>query len=335
MILKMEWIFPTYNYTEKKFVNFRIENIYSGVYLAAFEEFIQFYAPDVVAPYATKYPPVKPRKKRVCRFCKKGFPDTLFRNNAHVIPQFLGNRYLIHNIECDACNLKFGVYETSFADSIGLLRTTDILEGHRNIPKFKNDGLVAYSEKDELGNHKILIEASDPKKAIYNEKEDSIIFRTKKTPYVPLHIMKVLFKIGYSLLGEDELVDYPHLEKIINTSDLDNKLQEYCKVLVFTFPNYFCNPFSITFKKREEFKDFRLPTKIVLVYFGRFMYEFVLLNSSDTFMIKKGETGRVLYTPPYWDINNGMPSQKIIDFSSPQVQYEEEEHLFTFDRKIK
>lgn len=331
----MEWIFPIYNYTEKQLANFRIQNIFSGVYLEAFEEFIQYYIPDVIAPYATKYPPLKPKNKRVCRFCKKGFPDVTFRKDAHVIPQFLGNRFLIHDIECDNCNLKFGVYETNFADSMGLLRTTDVFPGQRTIPKFKNDGLVAYSEKDELGNHKILIEASDPKKVIYNEGEDSILFRTNKTPYVPLYVMKALFKIGYSLLRESELIDYPHLEKIINTSELDNKLQDYCKVLVFSFPNYSCNPYAITYKKKEEFKDINLPTKVVLVYFGRFVYEFILLNSTDTFMIKKGETGRILYTPPYWDIKNGMPSQRIIDFSSPQVKREEEEHLFTFERNPK
>ena len=190
----MNWVFPTYNYTEKQLINFRIQNIFSGVYLKAFEEFIQFYTPDVVAPYALKYPPLKPRSKRVCRFCKKGFPEVFFRKDAHVIPQFLGNRFLVHDIECDACNLKFGTYESNFADSIGLLRTTDILPGHRNIPKFKNDGLNAYSEKDEFGNYKVLIEASDPKKAIYNEEENTIIFRTNKTPYIPLYVMKALFK---------------------------------------------------------------------------------------------------------------------------------------------
>ncbi len=62
------------------------------------------------------------------------------------------------------------------------------------------------------------------------------------------------------------------------------------------------------------------------------MYEFVLLNSTDEFMIKKGGEGKVIYSPPFWDIKIGTPSQKIIDFSSQAITQEEEQHLFAFDR---
>src|SRR6476620_11094128 len=66
---KMEWKFPVYNYTEKKFVNLRISNIFSDEYLKAFTEFIHYYVPDVIVPNPNKFPSLKPRNERVCRFC--------------------------------------------------------------------------------------------------------------------------------------------------------------------------------------------------------------------------------------------------------------------------
>ncbi len=45
---------------------------------------------------------------RVCRFCRRGTASTPFRNDAHAIPQLLGNRTLFTREECDECNLFFG-----------------------------------------------------------------------------------------------------------------------------------------------------------------------------------------------------------------------------------
>lgn len=327
----MDLIFPTFNYTSGQFVRFKMSNNYPGQYKKAFEEFIQFYAPDLVVTQAKKKRRLISKESRVCRFCKKAFPEVSFKNDAHVIPQFLGNKYLVHDIECDNCNLKFGRYETSFADSIGLFRTTDYMKGQRGVPKFKNDGLVAYSEKDEVGNEAIVIETNKLNKAEFDKENKTVKFSTVKNAFIPLHVMKSLFKIGYSLLNENELNEYQHIEKIINTSDLDNKLQDHCKVLKFTFENQQPHPIVISFRKKIEYKEKNIPSKIILLYFGRFMYEFILLNSTDNFMIKKGGQGNVMYIPPYWDEKQNPPTAKIIDFSSPEKKIEEESFVFTFN----
>jgi hypothetical protein len=254
--------------------------------------------------------------------------------DAHLLPHFLGNKHLIHDIECDNCNKRFGKMEASFADYLGLIRTIDVIQGKSGIPKFKNHGLSVYSEKDEAGKVNIYLEQSTSEIGTCKKEDDSIII-TNKTSYVPLHVMKILFKIGYSMLREEELPEYIHLDKIINTSELDDRLNEYCKVLTFTFSYSSNKPFVITYKKRAEYQEDKIPTKIVMLYFGRFMYEFVLLNSSDTFMIKKGDKGNVLYCPPYWDKQNDVPIQTIIDFSNNQLTKREQSYQFKFDRNKK
>ncbi|MBD0333507.1 MAG: hypothetical protein ICV66_12725 [Chitinophagaceae bacterium] len=327
----MEWLFPVYNYTEKRLVNFRISDIFSDSYRNAFEEFIHYYVPDLIATVPDRIPKLKPRHERVCRFCKRDATQVKFRKDAHVIPQITGNKFLIHNSECDECNARFSLFETSFAEHIGMFRTTDGLMGQRGIPKFKNQGLSAYSEKDETGKYNIFIEAALSDKAIRNEKDDTIIFKTTKGPFTPLFVMKTLFKIGYSLLHESEIDNYYHINRILNTSEFDNKLYNYCNVLAFTFSKSITKPFVVTYRRRQEFADEPIPSKIVMLYFGRFMYEFVLLNSKDDFMIRKDGKARILYCPPYWNKNDETPTQRLIDFSSPVPTRQEESFLFRFD----
>ena len=103
--------------------------------------------------------------------------------------------------------------------------------------------------------------------------------------------MKSLYKVGYSLLPEAERVNYKTLHSIITTNDYDTKLKDYCTLLHATFPTPMQSPFIITYKKREQHTTLNVPTKMIAIYFGRFMYQFVLLNDQDSFMYRIGEKG--------------------------------------------
>lgn len=329
-LLKMFLDFPVYNYTSKKMNRYRMSNIYTGEYKNLFEEFIKFYSPDIIVPFATKFPKLIPKKTRTCRFCGKSFPEVPFNKKAHVLPQFLGNKFLIHDIECDQCNIKFGVYENSFANYIGLLRTADGIKGQSGIPKFKNDGLVAHSQKNDLGDDSIFLRETLKGNSEIDYENKTVLIKTLKHPFIPLHVMKSLFKISYSVLKEDELNEYGYIEKIINSTELDSRLSDYCKVNIFTFSEIPKNPYAITiFKKRMEYINEPLPTKMVLIYFGRFVYEFVLLNSLDSFMTTKGGKGQIIYIPPYWNSKQKAPSNKIVDFSGVEKKTEEEDLIFS------
>ena len=59
-------------------------------------------------------PPKKYRGRknpRYCRFCRQFEGSITFKNEAHVIPQGFGNRYLISLEQCDQCNQKCGLAE--------------------------------------------------------------------------------------------------------------------------------------------------------------------------------------------------------------------------------
>ncbi len=87
---------------------------------------------------------------RVCRFCGKAKPAVSFKKEAHVVPQFLGNRFLLSAQECDICNKLFGdLYENDFANYIGALRPFSFFTPSKNNknPKYKESLSVGNEKK--------------------------------------------------------------------------------------------------------------------------------------------------------------------------------------------
>ncbi len=88
---------------------------------------------------------------KVCRFCGKAFPNVKFRTDAHVIPQSIGNRYLLSHFECDTCNHFLGdKYENSFTNFFSHLRPFARIENKNRRKKSK--GVKHKESKTGFGN---------------------------------------------------------------------------------------------------------------------------------------------------------------------------------------
>lgn len=70
-----------------------------------------------------------PKERRVCRFCKGSYPNVTFKKNAHLLPEFLGNRTLLSDFECDVCNAYFSKFENDFANRVAIGRTVHGIKG--------------------------------------------------------------------------------------------------------------------------------------------------------------------------------------------------------------
>src|SRR5215204_3995932 len=103
------WKYPVYNYTENAPCIFEVVNVFSEDYFNAYINFDKYYAPDVIVPYPPQLTVsrLKSKAKRRCVFCNKTHPNVTFNNDAHVMPKLMGNKNVIHDIECDSCNEKF------------------------------------------------------------------------------------------------------------------------------------------------------------------------------------------------------------------------------------
>lgn len=84
----------------------------------------------------------KDKNLRVCRFCGRSAPEVSFKTIAHAISESLGNKKIILNEECDACNAGFG-------SASGIERSLNVylkpyitffgVKGKKKIPKLKGE----------------------------------------------------------------------------------------------------------------------------------------------------------------------------------------------------
>ncbi len=117
------------NFAEKQLQTYRIENVFDDSSLKAYQELLKFYYPDmIVKPPATKQV-IPGNSSQACRFCLRKSPEVTFRKEAHLLPQLMGDRNLLHDVECDDCNKRFGRFENSFANFLGIYRTLDKMHG--------------------------------------------------------------------------------------------------------------------------------------------------------------------------------------------------------------
>lgn len=75
---------------------------------------------------------------RKCRFCNKIDGEVTFKNIAHAIPEFTGNKKLIAYYECDICNSKFSrLLESHMANYMNFWHTFSQVKGKKGVPSFQ------------------------------------------------------------------------------------------------------------------------------------------------------------------------------------------------------
>src|SRR5258706_13901682 len=92
------------DYITRNPIDFTFDNPFSGKIGEAFEMFHSIYEPDMIVTHPPRKPKLMPPQKRACRFCFREYPEVTFRNKAHVFPQLMENKNIIHDCECDTCN---------------------------------------------------------------------------------------------------------------------------------------------------------------------------------------------------------------------------------------
>lgn len=211
------------------------------------------------------------RHERACRFCFKEYPEVTFRKEAHVFPKLMGIRNIINDCECDTCNAMLGTYEDSFSKFLGMSRTTGFIKGKTGIPSFQSrDGkfIMEYGN-DKKGQHLIkLLGSANEIKGVENGIE---VIATKQA-YIPLHVLKSLYKIGYAVIDPVDLPHFSSTRQIIMSNELDQLLRGFEGVVKFTYPSVAHSPMAVRYKKKAGCESLRHPSTVITIHFNRHAY---------------------------------------------------------------
>lgn len=166
------------------------------------------------------------KEKRVCRFCRRTYPDTSFNSLAHAISKGLGNELLICNEECDDCNKKLSKTEDNLMHYLDIRRAMGGVLTRKSglVPSVDGKGFVIRG--DDNNQAVLYIE----REALPND------FDTTRTFYIQLEtletithqgIYKSLCKIVIDLLPTIEMAHFDQTVGWINGSVLDSELPSY------------------------------------------------------------------------------------------------------------
>lgn len=270
------------------------------------------------------------RNSKICRFCKRDSTQTTFKKQAHIIPEFMGNKYFFSNFECDQCNDLFSHYETSLSSYGGILNTFSKIKGKKGYAKHK--GTYEKTETNVENDNVIMrihkLDLADTIKSVkYDDTTGSMTFNTTKDSFIPLHAYKGLVKIAFCMLSNNEVSDYELTRKwLINESDLDlttNKplLHLFQKIGGRLFPH----PWAILLKKKQQIAIEPCPTHTMLIFYGIFAFQIFIPGNYNDQWIWNGNhmtlpiENHISYfiMDSNQNINGGV---EIIDFSSNEKQ---------------
>ncbi|MEO8711929.1 MAG: HNH endonuclease [Parafilimonas sp.] len=243
--------------------------------------FEQYQLENEVTCPSEKVHGLKNKKLRTCKFCGKSFPQTTFKKDAHIIPEALGNRYMVSDFECDNCNEIFGHYENELVKYLGISRTITKTKTKSKIPNYNRPHIKASIEKF-FNTDSIIIESKteDFKVFDYNPETNERIIRSIKAPYVPIKVFKALMKMGLCLVNNGDLKNYNLALKFLKTNIYDTNIKMPLYLSTFILPSMYEKPFGILFKRNSI--DFETPTHVFVLFYKSYQFQICLpFNNQD------------------------------------------------------
>lgn len=229
---------------------------------------------------------------KICRFCKKDATQTKFKNDAHIMPEFMGNKYAFSYFECDNCNKYFGTLEDSLSNYAGILNSFSSVKGKKGYAKFKGDkeNIEVFAKSTS----ELIVRSSKTDKSetfIHDKENKKIIVDVPQPSYIPQDAFKALVKIGICLLPEKELLNY---EKTINWL-MKPSSYEYAFHFMFNVfrkvgGGKFTEPIAVLCKKKNHEELNNVPHHTLVIFYGIIQYQiFLPFNKNDNHLSKSKE----------------------------------------------
>lgn len=258
------------------------------------------------------------KRDKKCRYCLRSYPEVSFKKVAHAIPEFIGNKRLFSNDECDTCNEFFSNnIENHFSNFLGVGKTIALISGKNGVPSYKSLQMKSRIDFTEHGLH--ITEKKEDKLIEVDEMKRRIKINAHLQPYIPLAIFKCLTKIGISVLPEDELSFYQETLKWLLEEDHSSNSFKYSPFIAFkTFVpgNRRHNGIRLLLFRRKSGECF-VPYMIMVLVFAHYIYQINLPTiAKDKILFGRKIAIPYYPTPLDNDKTVGGLERRTIDLSS-------------------
>lgn len=247
-----------------------------------------------------------------CIFCLKKKPFAFFNDDAHVIPYLLGNKFLMHHEECEACNKKFGAnLETELASFSEKFR---VINGYKNRStkkpnylKYQAKSQKALLKMEEIDNKMRLEVTGERSEDILEEHGDGKISLSFETIYRDSDVYKAFMKTVYGVIPPKYRKDFSQLRSWINTEDHNVKLLNQLIMYQTILPTFHHNNLVINvFRKKRTVSNMLFKKNnfdyFALIGFGNVFFDIPLLSDKTLEKIKSASKKPNFIMPLFSDI---------------------------------
>jgi len=248
------------------------------------------------------------RKSKKCRFCRNKNGAISFSKLTHAIPELVGNKSLFSNYECNQCNKIFSeTLEDNFGKFTLPWRTLTYTKGKKGIPIYKSPSKKSRIEFDDsVINVKY---STDDSILEHIEKENLIIIKTYRQPYIPLSVYKCLAKMAISIVPEYEISRFDMTIKWIN--DVHHCVEDFvfnpaiCLFSFITGPIQLENPFVLLLRRKIEESEF--PPILFILGFTNLVFQIFIP------FVELGERKLLKYRMRYFPLPYGKSFVNMIN----------------------
>jgi hypothetical protein len=157
-----------------------------------------------------------------CRFCCGKPPERTFDKRAHAVSELLGNKIMSSLYECDTCNECFSKFEDDLGKLTRPARSIGGVIGKGGVPELElvSSGAVHQPKlKLKGGTIHLSHEAGDIGVSL-DENAKTLTLTYVQKPYRPLGVYKALCKSAFTLLPNEELVNFKELKQWLLQADV-------------------------------------------------------------------------------------------------------------------
>jgi len=238
-----------------------------------------------------------------CKFCGKSYPTVTFKNIAHTIPEFLGNKGSVSNEECDVCNKYFGKLEKQLYNFLGPSLTFWGIPGKKGLRNFASYKRPLQIKKNKLFETypSVLIDSgsSGNERINFNELEKRFEIEYVTEPYCPRDVYKSLLKMALGLLPKSICKDYSMGFRYLG--DRRNKVKFSHDAIKLFHYNLSANHHLIgtLLMANRNKKDYNSPLIFVLFIGSEILQIAIPFNNNHYVNMKEGVNHEYPICPPF------------------------------------